>query len=223
MKKMMFDDGYQEYLVEGAEFEGELGIPKLANIQNAEIPRGLVSFNKAKYVANKRQYVHFYIHDIGFRKIFTATKGQLDLLKQFDGVISPDPTIVIGKSKCLHATSTYLNRAVAYFLQRNGIPVIPNIRWGDESSYDFCFLGIPKHSIVAISTTGAIKKDKKTNNALRTYFKNGLAEMIKRIKPKVVIVHGFMPDDIFDEFKDKTKFVHFASETEEVHRKKGVK
>lgn len=220
---MMFDDGYQEYLVEGATFEGEMGIPKLLNIHNTEIPRGLVSFTKAKYVTNKRQYVHFYIHDIGFRKIFTATKGQLDLLKQFDGVISPDPTIIIGKSKCLHTTSTYLNRAVAFFLQRNGIPVIPNVRWGDESSYDFCFLGIPKHSIVAISTLGAIKKNKKNNNTLRNYFKKGLGTMIEKLEPKVVIVHGFMPNDIFDEFKDKTHFVHFPSETEEVHAKKEVR
>ncbi|MCF0113188.1 MAG: DUF4417 domain-containing protein [Bacilli bacterium] len=218
-KNYFFDDGYQEHLVEGAFFEGEEGIPCLLNLDNCEIPTNLIPFSKARSCPKKTGYVHFYEHDIRWRQVMTSTDKYLDLLKQFDGVISPDPTIIIGKSRCLHATSTYMNRAVAYCLQRKGIPVIPNIRWGDETTFGFAFAGVPKHSIVAISTHGAIRRDRNTNNYLRNCFKNGLREMIRRLEPKTVIVHGFMPNDIFVEFKDATIFVRFPSEYEKTHGK----
>ena len=219
-RKTFYDDGFQEHLVEGADFLGEEGIPELLNIQNTEQPRALIPFTKLKTSRTRRGYVHFYIHDKCFKQIFGSTDRYVDLLKQFDGVISPDPTIIIGKSKCLHATSTYMNRAVAYYLQKQGIPVIPNVRWGDESSYRFAFLGIPKHSIVAISTHGCIKRDSENNNYLRNCFKNGLAEMLRQLEPRLVIVYGYMPDDIFKEFEYLTEFVRYPSEFEE-SRKKG--
>lgn len=220
-RKTFYDDGFQEHLVEGASFLGEEGIPELLNIHNTEQPRALIPFTKLKTSKNKRGYVHFYVHDKCFKQIFSFTDKYLDLLKQYDGVISPDPTIIIGKSKCLHATSTYMNRAVAYYLQKQGISVIPNVRWGDESTYSFAFLGIPKHSIVAISTHGCIKRDNDNNNYLRKCFKNGLAEMLKRLEPKIVVVHGFMPEDIFKEYTDKTTFVRYQSEFEETRKNGG--
>lgn len=220
-RKTFYDDGFQEHLVEGANFLGEEGIPELLNIHNTEKPRVLIPFTKLKTAKNKRGYIHFYEHDKCFKQIFTATDKYLNLLKQYDGVISPDPTIIIGKSKCLHATSTYMNRAVAYYLQKQGIPVIPNVRWGDESTYPFAFLGIPKHSIVAISSHGCIKRDSENSNYLRRCFKNGLAKMLEQLEPEIVIVHGFMPDDIFKEFEGKTKFVRYPSEFEETRKKGG--
>ena len=219
-RKTFYDDGYQGHLVEGANFLGEEGIPELLDLKNVEIPRCLIPFTKLRTSKTKRGYVHFYVHDICFRQIISSTYNYLDLLKQFDGVVSPDPTIIIGKSKCLHATSTYFNRAVALYLQKHGIPVIPNVRWGDESTYSFAFLGIPKHSIVSISTHGCIKKDKENNNYLRMCFKNGLREMLKQLEPETVLVYGYMPDDIFKEFEHLTHFVRYPSEFEET-RKKG--
>ncbi len=220
-RKTLYDDGFQEHLIKGANFLGEEGIPELLNIHNTEKPRTLIPFTKLKTSKNKRGYVHFYVHDKCFQQIFGGTDKYLNLLKQYDGVISPDPTIIIGKSKCLHATSTYLNRAVAYYLQKQGIPVIPNVRWGDESTYPFAFLGIPKHSIVAISTHGCIKRDSENDNFLRKCFKNGLSEMLKQLEPEMVIVHGYMPDDIFKDFKGITQFVRYPSEFEESRKKGG--
>ncbi len=219
MKKTIYDDSFQDYLVENAKFEGKDEIPCLANLHNVEIPNRLVPFDKAKHDTLKTGYIHFYIHDYKYAEILTNTKKYVSLLSQFDGVITPDPTIVIGKSRCLHTVSTYMNRAVGYYLQKEGIPIIPNIRWGDPSTYEFCFLGIPKKSIVAISTHGAIAKNKLDHNLLRTYFKMGLKEMLKRLEPSDVIVHGYMPKDIFDEFKDMTIFHRYSSEFEQTHKR----
>lgn len=45
--------------------------------------------------------------------------------------------------------------------------------------------------------------------------------MLNRLEPKTVIVHGFMPNDIFYEFLDKVEFVRYPSEFEVSRRKKG--
>lgn len=218
-RKSVFDDGFQSYLVEGAEFEGFEGIPKLLDLQNAEVPLKLVPFDKARSEKEKHGYIHFYIHDNRYGEVLTNTRKYDDLISQFDGIITPDPTIIIGKSHCLHAVSTYMNRAVGFYEQKRGVPVIVNVRWGDPSTYDVCFLGIPKHSIVAIGTHGSIVKDKATNDMLRKYFKMGLKKMLERLEPADVIVYGSMPEDIFGEFMELTRFHRFQPEIEKAHRK----
>ena len=218
-RKTAFDDGYQGHLVEGAELVGKAGIPALLDQGNAEIPRKLISFEKAPYAKDKRGYVHFYIHDIKYGEIFSATEKYLPLLQQFDGVITPDPTIVVGKSDCLHATSTYFNRAVGYYLQKHGIRVIPNIRWGEEATYEYAFLGVPKNSIVCISTHGVIAKDKESHDLLRNVFKKGLRVMLDTLTPKIILVYGRMPEDIFGAYLGKYRFVRYPSEFELTHRK----
>lgn len=34
--------------------------------------------------------------------------------------------------------------------------------------------------------------------------------MINELEPEVVVVYGSMPESVFGEFKDQTKFIHFA-------------
>ena len=64
------------------------------------------------------------------------------------------------------------------------------------------FLGIEKHSIVSIGTYGCIQ-----GKEYRRYFYEGLKAMLEELEPKVVLVYGAMPDDIFEEVKKTTEFV----------------
>lgn len=216
MHKIKYDDGFQNHLTVGANLVGEPGIVELMELNNTQVPKKLIPFTKIRSSATKRGYVHFYLHDIYWSSILTSTDKYLDLLKEYDGVISPDPTLLIGQAKCLQEANTYLNHAVGFYLQKNGIPVIPNVRWSDESSYDFCFLGIPQKTIVSISTHGCIK-----SNTQKELFKNGLAEMLTRLEPSDVVVHGHMPDSVFKEFEHLTQFHRFPSEFEETHTNGG--
>ena len=217
--KILFDDGFNDYLTEGAELEGKDQIPKLIRQDYVEVPKQLILFTKARKATDKRGFVHFYQHDKFFFSFLNNPKNYLNLLSQFDGVITPDPTIMIGRSRTRHVASTYMNRAIGFYLQKNGIPIIPNIRWGDESTYEFAFLGVRKNSIVAISTAGAIKKDSMTNNILRDCFKNGLKIMLEYLTPSKVIVYGSMPNDIFGEFINRFEFIRFPSEIELAYKK----
>ena len=217
MQKSKYDDGFHSYLVNGAAIVGEPGIPLLMDLKNTQIPRDIVPFEKAKSQTDKRKYVHFYMHDKDFSDVLTSTTIYLDLLKQFAGDITHDCSLLIGQSKCLQQTNTYFNRAVGYYFQKNGIPVIPNIRWSDESSFEYCFLGVPKRSIVSVSTHGCIR-----SNEQKRMFKAGLKEMIKILEPTDVLVHGHMPECVFAEFQNDVKFHRYKSQFERTHEKEGA-
>ena len=216
-RKTIFDDGFQAYLTEGAVLVGDCGIPMLMDLKNTQIPNDVVPFSKINTNKNKRKYVHFYQHDKEFSTVLTATKRYIDRLKLYDGMITPDCTMMIGQSPCFQQANTYMNRAVGFFMQKNGIPVIPNIRWSDESSFDYCFLGVPRGSIVAVSTHGCIQTTEE-----KQMFKIGMYAMLNEIEPQAVLVHGFMPDAIFGDFKDNFPFYRYASEFERTHIKEGA-
>ena len=105
------------------------------------------------------------------------------------------------QAPCIQQTNTYFNRAVGFYLQKQEIPVIPNIRWSDERSFDYCFLGVPKHGIVCISTHGCIRsaEDKRLMEV-------GVEEMLRVLKPSDVLVHGYMPEKVFGRFYQYAKF-----------------
>lgn len=216
MKKTIFDDGFQAYLTEGAVFDGECGIPMLMDLKNTQIPRDIVSFAKLKTTRDKRKYVHFYLHDKEFSTVLTATKRYIEQLKLYDGVITPDCTMMIGQAKCLQQANTYMNRAVGFYLQKNGIPVIPNIRWSDETSFSYCFLGVPKKSIVSVSTHGCLRTKEQ-----KAMFKTGVEAMLKAIEPQAILVHGFMPDSVFGSIKKLVPLHRYQSEFECTHIKEG--
>lgn len=214
MKKTILDDGFQSYLTEGAALVGAPGIPMLVNMHNTVVPTDIVPFEKCRREQNRRKYVHFYMHDKGFADVLTSTKRYVDLFHTYDGVITPDCTMLVGQAQCLLQTNTYFNRAVGVYLQKQGIPVIPNIRWSDERSFDFCFLGVPKNTIVAVSTHGCIQKEEQ-----KRLFRIGLQAMIDELAPTDVLVHGYMPKSVFDPFIGLTRFHRYPSQFERTHSK----
>lgn len=216
IKKTILDDGFCAKLTEGAILVGAPGIPMLMDYHNTQIPRDMIPFEKAKKCQNKRQYVHFYMHDREFSRVLTATDRYLEILKLYDGVITPDCSMIIGQATCLQQTNTYMNRAVGFYLQKNGIPVIPNVRWSDETSFEYCFLGIPTGSMVSVSTHGCISTSKE-----KSMFKIGLKAMLETLKPKIILVHGLMPKEIFGEFDEAVEFHRYASMFERTHQKDG--
>jgi len=218
MKKTILDDGSYPYLTYGADFAGYWGIPVLCDYNNTQVPKGIIPFEKAKNKKqNRRNYVHFYMHDKYFSDVLTSTTKYLPLLKEYDGVITPDCSLLRGQVNCVQAINTYFNRAVGVFLQRQGIPTIPNIRWGDEDSFDYCFLGVPKHTIVSISTHGCIR-----SNAEKEMFRCGLEEMINVLEPSDVLVHGYMPEAVFNGLDYYTVFHRYPSLFEQTHKKEVV-
>lgn len=210
--KNIIDDGFNAELVENAIFTGLLEIPLIKTPGEFIIPYKMILFSERNKSKNYEEFVCFYEHDIRFRDILTATKEQIDSLKKFKGIISPDCSLYYDMPLVLQMTNTYLNRQIGHYLQTQGIYVIPNVRWGDERSYTriiqneipFAFLGIEKHGIYSIGTYGCCK-----TTEYKHHLSEGLRSFIKEIEPKIILVYGAMPDSIFGEFKKDVKFVHY--------------
>ena len=78
------------------------------------------------------------------------------------------------------------------------------------------FLGVDKHSIVSIGTYGQIQSKES-----KKYFREGLAAMIEELEPEIVLVYGPMPDVIFKDFMNKTKFIRYDDWMTRMKNKKG--
>jgi len=210
-QKFIIDDGFRPDLVEGAHFDGICEIPHVPGPKEIKIPSTMVPFTRRKYSNPSNSFVVFYEHDIKFRDVLMSTDNYIEELKKFSGVVSPDCSLYRDMPLTLQITNIYMSRAIGYKLWKEGIYSVPNIRWGDERSYTtsffpepFAFQGVDKQSIVSIGTYGCIR-----GNENKEHFKAGLKAMLEYLEPKVVLVYGPMPDDIFNPLLSLTKFIRF--------------
>ena len=142
-------------------------------------------------------WVMFYEHDVKFERLWNNPKRYLARLKKFKGIISPDFSLYRNMPLVMQQWNTYRSRALAVWLQNNGIEVIPNVRFGDERTFSFCYDGIEENKTVAVGTHGCIKRKED-----KIFFKIGLTRMVQRLSPKNIIVYGSAPDSIFKPYKD---------------------
>lgn len=201
-------DVFHSYLVEDADYEGYIELPKIKT--SNLIPKKLVPFSKAmsKSWNDFDCWVMFYEHDVKFERLWNNPKQYLEKLKKFKGIISPDFSLYRNMPLVMQQWNTYRSRALAVWLQKNDVEIIPNVRFNDERTYDFCFDGIEKFKTISVGTHGCIK-----NKIDKDYFKKGLAELVNRLSPKTIIVYGATPDDIFKVYKDaEIEIISFESD-----------
>ena len=211
MSRSIIDDGFRADLVEEAIFAGKIEIPTIFKPSKFIIPEGIVPFSYRNRIDGSGKFLAFYEHDIKFNDVISATDRYLEEFRKFDGIVSPDCSLYRDMPLCLQIANTYMNRAIGQYLQQKGMYVVPNIRWGDERTYTTCvlpekiaFLGIEKHSIVAIGTYGCVQG--KDNSY---HFRNGLIAMLDELEPEVVLVYGPMPRGIFHGLEAKAQFVQY--------------
>jgi len=188
-------DVFKSELVKGAAFSLKNGFPIVKSTDFKHLRA--VPFERALGTRVHEQWVHFYTHDRHFQCVWNNPKQYLDMFRRFEGVITPDYSLYRDLPIAMQIWNTYRNRAIAYWLQSNGIDIVLNVRWGDERSYEFAFEGIAQGGTVAVSTNGCIQ-----DKLDRYYFKKGLAEMVKRLKPDTIVNYSCTPDDIFEKYRD---------------------
>ena len=189
-------DVYNAFLVRNAEFEGTLEIPCIkAGIFK---PKKMISFSKCTSAREFDSWVHFYEDDVVFERLWKNPGKYLPVLSKFEGVISPDFSMYRDMPLVMQYWNIYRNHAIAAWLQESGIKVIPNIRYGDERTFDSACLGIEKHGTIAIGSHGCIKilKD-------REIFISGLDAVVQNVEPRIVVVYGSAPGYIFDKYREK--------------------
>lgn len=153
-----------------------------------EVPKDLetIGFN---YVTSRVQeydkWVHFYINDFLFNRVWNNPKRYMELLTKYAGVFSPDFSLFRDTPYPVQQFNHYRRQWCGAYWQENGITVIPNVRWSDEKSYEWCFDGVPKHSVISISAIGAMKDPES-----KYLFFKGYEKALEVLEPKLVLLRA---------------------------------
>lgn len=189
-------DVFHAFLVKNATYDGNLEIPCLA--REIQKPIKLIAFSKSISSKEYDAWIHFYEDDAVFERIWNNPNKYLPIIKRFRGVIAPDFSVYRDMPLVMQQWNIYRSRSIGHWLQENGVFVIPNIRFGDERTYELSCTGIQKHGTIAVGSHGCIKllSDRK-------YFIDGLAHIVNKLEPHTIVVYGAAPDKIFAPYKQK--------------------
>lgn len=158
--------------------------------------------------ASLNDAICFYEWDRKFiRRLEDDQLGQLIFdFKRAGSVVQPDYSIFADDPLVVQKMAVFNKNRVAYELQSCGIEVIPNLRWGDERSFEFAFAGIPKHQICSIGTYGQVG-----NREKRYLFESGLEQALIQTEPREVLIYGPMPSIIFKPYQNTITFYQYNS------------
>ncbi len=222
-RKAVIDDGMNPELVAGSDFDGYSGIPVIKKPDKIIIPKRIIPFSKRNKAEDFEDAIASYEYDQCFADLLIHPDNYTDFLKQHI-FICPDCSLYRNAPYIVQAANVYRSRAIGSYFQRQGVYVIPQIRWGNSLTYttekfpeQVAFLGVEKRSIVAIGTHGCSRtRDDKY------HLKAGLEAMLERVRPEVVLVYGPMPDPVFADLRHAAHFVQYPDWITYVHRKEGM-
>ena len=171
------------------ETEGRWGFPIIKKQQLDVNDIELISCSDVskKDDRNFHKGVHFFVDDFRFETIYDHPEKALERYGKYRFLLTPDYSLYAEMDPWRQIESVGKARWVGAKWQANGKIVIPTVSWGLARSFEFCFDGIQKNSIVAVGMIGC-----KRNKA---DFLKGYYQMLTKIEPEAIICLG----DPFDE------------------------
>lgn len=174
------------------------GIPSIKGVVAPEVVDALrhsIAYDDWRTMRNKggdkpsngASMVHFFTDDYRFETCWNMPSKAQHYLQGADIVLSPDFSMYRDHPRAIWIWNTYRSRWMGAYWEDSGLPVVPTVGWVDASSYDFCFLGLPKRGVVAVSTVGVMSKQDRVSAEL---FCAGYEEMCRRLKPSMVLCYG---------------------------------
>lgn len=145
----------------------------------------LQGFNFAKTEKHPEQKaVHFFLHDYQFERVWNYPDRYIDILKKFKFVLSPQFSTYEDMPIITKVFNIYRNRWCGRYWQEQGVTVIPTFAYGGDEKFEWCFDGLPKHSIVAVSTMG----DGRWGGNKSVY--KVWDKLLEVLEPRTIILYG---------------------------------
>ena len=173
--------------------DNALGIPLLAHTPLTAVPGWLVPYRQrvADDVDLSRAGLHFFLSDYRFEIVWNRPQQTLSALSRFGALLAPDFSLYRDWPLVAQQWNVYRNRWCGAFWQSRGLTVIPTVSWSTAASFDFCFLGLPRRSVVAVATVGLRWRQ---DGAARSLFLAGFRELVRRLHPSRVLCYGSIPE-----------------------------
>ena len=189
---------------------GKYGIPQIQPVYECNVVKWL-GFNNAKPYATKKDKntgIHFFLDDFQFDRVWNSPDKYIEYLSKYDCVLSPDFSLYVDFPLAVTIYNHYRKHWLSAYWQDMGITVIPVIRWMFPDSYEWCFDGEPKNSVVAVSNIGCVK-----DKELKDMFDAGYKEMLKRLNPSKILFYG----SVFGDYDGNVRYIkHSVGYAEEV-------
>jgi hypothetical protein len=225
-------DIWNAYMVKEADFS-EHDIP-LCPSTATKVPTRLIGYDEAKTIHRKmltsgnidyhvNAFIHFYIDDSKFdgkqTSFWLYPEKTIEILKHFDGLIVPDPSTYADFPDPLKRWNYYRMNAFGFWTASQGYEVISNVRWNTPDTWDYCFDGNPRNSILCLGTVASSLRYKSNYDL----FAEGLLKMYEILTPHTLIVYGSSNYPCFDVLKDQgVKIVTFKSRTCDYYERRKI-
>lgn len=125
--------------------------------------------------------VSMFVDDYILERFWNNPEKYIPKMKGCAAVMSPDFSLFIGMPEPMLRWNVYRNRLVGYVWEKAGAVVVPTISWADENSFGYCFEGVRKGSVVAVSNTGCKTAEH------RAFFDMGHQAMISALDPSKIL------------------------------------
>ena len=173
--------------------KGKLQIPIIPRFQAKEDDFNdllLIGFDKTHQEDQNHldRMVHFFLYDYRFERVWKNPDNDIEKLSRYRAVLSPDFSMYLEMAPVMQLYNVFRNRWCGAYWASKGMRVVPTVNWGDESTFDFCFEGIEKGSVVAVSTYMASEHDRRKDQ--KEWFLAGYNEMLRRIEPEKIICYN---------------------------------
>ncbi len=149
------------------------------------LPKEMIAFDEAYTKKETDCIVHFFTDDRRFLRIFRNPKKYLPFLRKCAAVIEPDLSQYANMPYALRQAHAWLNRALAAWLQSNGVQIIQNITWSLKDSYGYSLAGRAKNTIVAVNCTGILKHD-----ISKYLWREGYKNVVLELNPTKILRYG---------------------------------
>lgn len=157
--------------------------PVQVDVENTEV----IGFNYAIGCKHPEDKIcHFYVDDYQFERVWNNPERYVPVLKRFKAVLAPDFSMYLDFPKAVQIFNHYRKMWCAAYWQEHGIVVIPTVCWSDESSFEWCFDGIPKHSLLSISTVGGFGNHEDNKGA----WLKGYEKCLEVLGPEEILLFG---------------------------------
>lgn len=153
--------------------------------------------------AHAGRMVHFFLYDYLFESLWKDPEPFVENLSKYLGVLTPDFSMYTEMPIAVQLYNTFRNRWCGAYLKSKGLRVVPTINWSTEESFDFCFAGVPKGSVVAVSTYMFHAHGNHAEQ--KTLFMRGYREMLRRIEPEHIICYS----EPFEEMSGNIVYVDY--------------
>ena len=149
----------------------------------------MIGFDKAKTdETHFHRIVHFYLYDYKFESVWKKPSDYTEKLNKFKAILTPDFSMYLEMHPLEKLHNVFRNRWIGAYYASKGLRVIPSVSWGDEDTFDYCFEGITKNSVVSVSTYMVSEHGR--TPAQKDFFLKGYNELLRRIEPECILCYS---------------------------------